>query len=504
MTSLPSLDQLPELLAGRADRRFLFHTRQHVQTLSFAQMHEQVTQAAQALQSLGVGPGSVVGLVTENDFNGVLADLVLMRLGCTTVHLPEHGAAQTLQSLGHRLDVLLLTQAQRDAADAGSHAQIGTLGALQVFQRTLRTDDASPWAAAETPAIIFSSGTTGRTKKIQVNRDGVVQSALNFFRAFGLNSDDLFLLFLPLSNYQQKLLIYGCILTGVDVCLTDQRNVLNALPSIQPTLFLAPPLFYESAWKLAQIQAESGPQGVGQCLRAQLGGRLRIAWSGMAPISPAILEGFEAAGIPLIEAYGMTEYGPIASNRPGDTCIGSVGRPLMPGSITIADDGEILLHSKTPLTLSYLDESAEENQRVYLASGLIASGDVGRFDEQGFLHLTGRKKELLITSSGHKIYPPEIERAFHELTFIKHVVVMGSNQPHLGLLVVLGDDPPADAVERIQNQIKAANARVSDRAPIKKLHVTRADFTPDNGMLTRNLKLNRPRIHAAYSDLVFA
>lgn len=504
MTSLPPLDQLPELLAGRADRRFLFHTRQRVQTLSFAQMHAEVTQAVQALQSLGIGAGSLVGLVTENDFNGVLADLALMRLGCTTVHLPEHGAADTLQSMGHRLDALLVTQAQCGVVNIESHAQTGTVGALQVFQRARAPADASPWAAAGTPAIIFSSGTTGRTKKIQVNRDGVVQSALNFFHAFGLNSDDLLLLFLPLSNYQQKLLIYGCILTGVDVCLTDQRNVLHALPSIQPTLFLAPPLFYESAWKLAQVQVEPGVQGVGERLRAQLGGRLRIAWSGMAPISPSILEGFEAAGIPLIEAYGMTEYGPIASNRPGDTRIGSVGRPLVAGSITIADDGEIMLRSATPLTLSYLDESADENQRVYLAPGLIASGDVGRFDEQGFLYLTGRKKEVLITSAGQKVYPPEIERVFHELAFVKHVVVMGSDQPHLGLLVVLGDDPPADAAERIQQQIKAANARVSDRAPIKKLHITRDGFTPDNGMLTRNLKLNRPRIHAAYSDLVFA
>lgn len=504
MTHPPSLDQLPELLAGRGDRRFLFHTRRHVETFSFAQMHEQVVQAAQVLHSLGIGAGSVVGLVTENDFSGVLADLALMRLGCTTVHLPENGAADTLQALGHRLDMLLVAEAQRGAVGEGSYTQIGTVGGLLVLQRTRREPDAAPWAAPGTPAVIFSSGTTGRTKKIQVNRDGVVQSALNFFQAFGLNSDDLLLLFLPLSNYQQKLLIYGCILTGVDVCLTDQRNVLNALPMVQPTLFLAPPLFYESAWKLAQVQSEPDTQGVTGRLRAQLGGRLRIAWSGMAPIPPAILEGFAAAGVPVIEAYGMTEFGPIASNRPGDSRIGSVGRPLVPGSVTLAEDGEILLHSRTPLTLSYLDESEEENRRVYVAPGLIASGDVGRFDEQGFLHLTGRKKEVLITSSGHKVYPPAIERVFHELGFVKHVVVMGSDRPHLGVLLVLGGDPPADALDRIQLQIKAANAGACDRVPIKKWHVTRDDFTPDNGMLTRNLKLNRPRIHAAYEDAVFA
>lgn len=493
-------DQLPDLLAGRRDRQFHFQVRRCVTTLSFAQVHEQVAQAVQLLQSFGIDRGAVVGMVADNGFDGVLADLALVRLGCTTVHVPEHGAEATLRSMDDRLDALLVLEVYREAVVDERYLEIGTLAGLLVFQRKAPIAGGSGWTAGA-PAVIFSSGTTGHVKKLLVNREGVVPSAQNFFRALGPRSDDLFLLFLPLSNYQQKLLIYGCILSGVSVCLTDQRYLLGALSKMQPTLFLAPPLFYESAWKLAQTGDDAGTAG--ERLRGQLGGRMRMAWSGMAPIPPVILEGFGRAGVPLYEAYGMTEFGPIASNAPGAHRIGSVGRPLTPGSVSIAHDGEIMLHSSKPLTLGYLDEAFEDNQNVYCAPGLIASGDVGHLDGDGFLHLTGRKKEVLVTSSGHKVHPPSVERVFHELDFVKHAVVMGSNRPHLGLLLVL-NDPPPDAHDRIQQQIKAANARVCDRVHIKKWHVAGTDFTPANGLLTRNLKLNRPRIHAAFEDAVFA
>ena len=287
------------------------------------------------------------------------------------------------------------------------------------------------------------------------------------------------------------------------------KYVLSALKAVRPSLFLAPPIFYETAWKLAHSNfsasehtSNADATQFSTRLAAYFGGNMRIMWSGMAPIAPKILEGYQEAKVPLFEAYGMTEYGPITANLPSKNTIGSVGRPLIDGSVQIAMDGEIIVRSNLPLTTGYLDESMDDEKTVYLNEHAIATGDLGYFDDAGYLFIQGRKKELLVTSSGYKIHPQLVENEFHSLPFVTHAVLMGNDQPYLGLLLML-DNVEEGMEELIVEKITKLNTNICKSFPIKKWHVQIGKFTPENKLLTRNLKLNRGNILAEYEKHVF-
>lgn len=509
MSDHVELKHLVDVLNDRKDRRVIFYDKKRNASVTFAELHAQITRAAQAVASMGIAPGDCVGVIAENGHDALLADLALLKQNCTTVHVPEGAASDMLKLVGiGRLDFVVTSERYRQVLDPADFADIGRLSGLSVFKR-IGSAPARDAELKDVSAVIFSSGTSGRIKKILVNDAGVLYNAGVFFSAIRARPDDLFLIFLPLSNYQQKLLIYGCILFGINICLTDAANVLSALKTIKPTLFLAPPIFYESAWRVAQIPTATNDAAVGngsavaERLRAYFGGRMRMMWSGMAPIAPEILRGFRDADVPLYEAYGMTEYGPITANLPGRDRVGSVGRPLVEGSVSIGIDGEIVLRSPYPLTRGYLDEPADEQTQVYRDAYRIATGDIGHVDEHGYLFIHGRKKETIITSSGHKVHPQLVERAFYELPFVNHAVLMGNGMAHLGLLVMV-ENLVAGAEQSVEKKINELNASVCAASPIRKWRVQTGKFTPEDGLLTRNLKLHRNNIFERYQKLLFS
>ncbi|HEY6927692.1 MAG TPA: AMP-binding protein, partial [Steroidobacteraceae bacterium] len=284
---------------------------------------------------------------------------------------------------------------------------------------------------------------------------------------------------------------------------------------LDPTLFLAPPIFYESAWSMARLAGQTRPvthaavpateqleQASVAGLRAIFGRRMRKMYSGMAPIAPSILEGYQLAGLPIFEAYGMTEYGPIAANGPGANALGSVGRPLTPDTVRLAEDGEIIVRSPYPLTSGYLGEPAEEERQVYLDEMTIATGDIGHFDADGYLHIQGRKKQIIITSQGYKVHPETIERAFYQLPSVLHAVIMGERRQELGLLVMV-ENLDQSVQDAITAQVAELNAGICQHYPIRKVCIRSERFTPANGMLTENMKLHRMNIAARYDGEVF-
>ncbi|QYF92630.1 AMP-binding protein [Massilia sp. PAMC28688] len=501
-TARASCADLIALLRTNAQRSITYYSGKTAHEVSFGQLHRQVNDAIAVLQDYGVAAGDRVGVVAANGQAALLIDLALLGAHCTVVQLPERAVAATLAMVGpDNLDYLIV---ESDSHDSGAMAQFepaGQVAGLALYGRAgLCTQPASPKLMGA-PALIFSSGTSGKIKQIVVNPVGVLHNATVFFSAFAPRPDDRFMIFLPLSNYQQKLLIYGCILYGISICLTDTRHVMAALRNCPSTLFLAPPIFYESAWQLAGAGAADAAHKA-TSLRAFFGGAMRIMWSGMAPIAPAILEDYKCAQVPLYEAYGMTEYGPISSNLPGRNVIGSVGRPLAEGSVQISEAGEIILRPDTALTTGYLAEHPDDERAVYTEEGAIATGDLGYFDDQGYLFIQGRKKELLITSAGYKIHPQSVEQAFRDLDFVLHAVLMGNGKPYLGLLlIVVALDDALRA--RVNARVARLNADECKLFPIKRLLIRTGNFTCENGMLTRNMKLNRTAIARTYEQELF-
>jgi long-subunit acyl-CoA synthetase (AMP-forming) len=501
-------------LMDREDRNIVIYRHNLGYTVSFAQLYQQVTQAVSLVKSAGISAESRVGVIAENGYEALLIDLVLLKIGSTTVQVPEATAAGTINLLGeNRLSHIITTSNYKNIIDARDYTEVVTVNNLFIFENKTQSRHQDVDLSG-TPAIIFSSGTSGKVKKLLVSAPAIIYHANAFFSTFKPEADDLFLIFLPLSNYQQKLLIYGCILSGINFCLTDVVNVLGALKRVKPTVFLAPPIFYEAAWKLSQMPMTPAPAGDTEApdssqeraterLKDYFGGNIRIAWSGMAPIPRNILKSFQSSGVPLYEAYGMTEYGPITANTPSRNRTGSVGVAIVPGSVYIAHDDEIMVRSKLPLTTGYLDESASDEKIVYVDVETIATGDIGYFDDDGYLFIRGRKKDILITSSGHKIHPQIVEHAFHDIPQVAHTILMGNGQPHLGVLVIV-KKIEAETKELISQRICQLNAGVCRLFPIRKWCVREGVFSPENGMLTRNLKLNRGNIVEMYQEAVFS
>lgn len=494
-----TLDVIVEHLRIHGNRTFRFVGRSGVETLPFGALHDEVSSGAAAARQLGIQRGQVVAVIVENGRDAVWIDLVLMAVGVTAIHLPEASASAHLSRPACRIDFVLVTGAHRPAVEWFAEAPVGELGNFSVHRTAPSTAPGAQLSGV--PAIVLSSGTSGRVKHLLVSAPGLLHHASVFYQFCGAGSSDSFLLFLPFSNYQQKLLTYGAILNGVNLAITDAQRVFDGLRTTAPTLFLAPPVFYESALRLAAATNGEGAGAVAK-LRALFGGNMRVMWCGMAPVSRHVLEEFNAAGLPLCEAYGMTEFGPIAANLPRANRVGAVGRPLASGSVDLSDEQEVIATATFPLTVGYLGESQAEQERVYLAPGRIGTGDIGHVDEDGYLWIQCRKKELIITSGGHKVSPPEIEQQFMDLEFVRHAIVMGDGRAFLGILLMVhrleGTEEAA-----VVRKIEALNAGVCRAHPIRKWSLCLGEFSVEDGLLTRNLKINRQRVIERFEAAVF-
>ncbi|WP_434609331.1 AMP-binding protein [Pseudomonas sp. D2-30] len=483
------LETLVSELKHNQRNAVLFHRSAEVERVRFCDLYETIAVVSRQLREAGITAGMQVAMVAENGKPAFVVDLALLHIGCVVLQLPEKAFQGGLADIDQAtLDFLLAGPLYGEAVDGELWRPVGPICGLGLFEKIT----SSNVSHSVVGPVIFSSGTSGKEKKIRVNNATVLHNARQFFSAIDAGPDDRFLIFLPLSNYQQKLLIYGCIDAGVDIVLSSMQNVMQALKQTSPTLFLAPPLFYDSMWRLAD--------GDGDKLRVLFGANIRQMWSGMAALPSAVLNGYRTGGLPLLEAYGMTEYGPIAVNTLDHNRPGSVGRALVPGSVMLDGDGEILLKSTRRLTCGYVDQPEEVERAVYRDETLIATGDIGHIDEDGYIFIDGRKNDTIITSGGQKIHPTSVEEAFNSLPFVHCAVALGARRPHLGMLLVV-EHIDSNARQLIERTIDNYNRGAT--VPIRNYFLSTEPFTTANGLLTQNMKLQRKNISSRYEASVF-
>ena len=357
------------------------------------------------------------------------------------------------------------------------------------------------------------------------------------------------LLFLPLAHVFARVIEIGALEAGIVLghC-SDMNDLLPDLASFQPTFVLAVPRVFEKVYNTAESRAASGVQrkifarasrtavaysealdkvgGPGLALRAEhalfdrlvygklraaLGGHVRWAVSGGAALAERLGHFFRGAGVAILEGYGLTETTAAASvDRPDRQRIGTVGLPLPGVAVRIADDGEVLIKGKTVFSGYWRNEQATADS--FTEDGWYRSGDIGELDDEGFLRITGRKKEMIVTAGGKNVYPTVLEDRLRAHALINHCMVVGEGRPYVAVLVTidpeafgpwkqrhgkpaaasvadLKDDP--DLLAEIQAAVDDANSAVSRAESIRRFRVLDGDFTLEQGHLSNKLGIRR-------------
>jgi long-subunit acyl-CoA synthetase (AMP-forming) len=349
-------------------------------------------------------------------------------------------------------------------------------------------------------SLAFGSGTTGRPKGLIISTAGTEHLIDLFAAAFGIQSGDRFLTFLPFSNYQQRMTYYFCLQHGVDFVYSPHSHLFVSLREHKPTFTIAPPLFYESVHNVAlSLSGGKADSQTASRLQAMLGGNIRFLVTGMAPIKRRTLDFFWNGSVPLYEAFGITEAGMVAWNKPGGVKVGTVGRPAETGTVSLSDEGEVVITRASLLSLGYFDAPEEDARATFVGSNSVATGDIARFDDEGFLVITGRKKDAIVARSGEKFHPEPIEALLQGHTAVKTAVVASCCDDGPGttaILVVAQIDQ--DSTDPIRHHIDAINAQLPAYQQVRNVIFTQREFNTENGLRTANLKLNRNAIRTEF------
>ncbi|GAA0470077.1 AMP-dependent synthetase/ligase [Streptomyces sp. NPDC046215] len=549
--------------------------------VSAAAFLAEVRAAAKGLMASGVRPGDRVGLMSRTRYEWTLLDFAIWSAGGVTVPVYETSSAEQIQwILGDSGAVACVVEtAAHESAVASVRDRLPDL--TQIWQiegdavERLRTageglsdeevDERSALANADSPAtIVYTSGTTGRPK-------GCVLSHRSFFVECGnaverlkplfRTGDSSVLLFLPTAHVFGRLVEISAVLAPIKLgCVPDIRNLTDELAAFRPTLILGVPRVFEKVYNGARAKAQADGKGkifdkaadtaiaysramdnpagpslglrikhaifdrlVYGKLRAVLGGRATHAISGGAPLGERLGHFYRGIGFTVLEGYGLTETCAATAFNPWDRQkIGTVGQPL-PGSVVrIADDGEVLLHGEHLFQGYWNNETATADAMV---DGWFHTGDLGTLDEDGYLTITGRKKEIIVTAGGKNVAPAVIEDRIRAHALIAECMVVGDARPFVGALITLDEDflprwladngkpagtTPAELagdpelLAAVQKAVDDGNAAVSKAESVRKFRILPAQFTEASGHVTPSLKLKRNVVAKDFADEIEA
>jgi long-chain acyl-CoA synthetase len=548
--------------------------------ITFKAFHEEVRAVAKGIAASGVQPGDRVGIMSSTRYEWTLVDYALWYAGAVPVPIYETSSAEQVEwilSDSGAVGVFLegpkhaaVFEEVRGSLPEVANAWVFDKDAIDLLieaGQSVSDADLDERRATLTPesvsTIIYTSGTTGRPKGCTLTHrsfmfevDAVVNGLPDLFRPGATT-----LLFLPLAHVFGRAIQLGCIRGRVTLGHSaDVTNLLGDLAEFQPTFLLSVPRVFEKIFNSAQQKARAEGKGrifdlaaataieysesldnggpglllrvkhavfdklVYSKLRAAMGGNVTHAVSGGAALGARLGHFFRGIGVWVLEGYGLTETSAASTvNRPDKTKIGSVGRPLPGTSVRIADDGEILL--KGPQIFAGYWNNAAATDEVLEDDGWFHSGDIGEIDDGGFLKITGRKKELIVTAGGKNVAPAVLEDRLRANFLVSQCMVVGDGKPFIAALVTidpesfptwlantgkpetatvaeLADDPDLQA--EIQSAVDEANKAVSKAEAIKKFAILPVDWTEEAGQLTPSLKLKRNVVMSQWQEDVEA
>ncbi|GAA0463289.1 AMP-binding protein [Streptomyces sp. NPDC046215] len=518
---------IADRLARFPDRELWHYRGRDIERRTFRQVFDDVLATCAALEAAGVRAGTHVGILGGNSYAWIVTDLALTRLRAVSVALSVEGSrASTTGELraAYHLGLLLMAQAEYDRRTPAEPwaAPLGDLGGATVAPPAA----GAPAAGGDAFTLVFSSGSSGSPKCIMMSARGTVAAMEEYAVQLRTGLGDAIFVVLPLTAFPQRLMVYLAVWCGFDIRLADIPRLHDALRRMEPTIVVGPPAFFEAVESRYRARPEGARRHADRLrrltaliplpalrrrvrrhlfadLHALFGGRARLLLTGSAPARRSTLRLLDELGFPIHEFYGMTEVSVVSWNLPGRTRHGSVGRPLLPGTVTLAPDGEVLTRFDPPRSLGYYGDGAHDAD-TYRPDGWVGTGDLGRF-EDGYLYLTGRKKSVIITRSGYKLQPEPAERALAEHPDVAHAVLLGGEHAHVVTAVVSLRESAGGATRGELDRIVAdVNRSLPEPARIARLFCTAEEFTAARGLLTRTMKPDRAAIARHFEDQLFA
>jgi len=554
--------------------------------VSITSFVEQVRGVAKGLIALGIEPGDHVAVMAPTSYSWAVVDQAIWFAGAISVPIYEtssvHQVSALLQDAKAKIalagsvaleDCLRAAGAKLDRArpavlPVGELRQLDDLSAAGEHISDEQLEAARSRATLDDVAtLVYTSGTTGDPKGARITHRNLAEGAANIlpFAAEILGENESrTLLFLPLAHVLARAVQLMCLHRGVQVAHSaDSSALLDDLASFRPTWLLAVPRVFEKVYAGASAKARAEGKGkifetakdtaiayskarqeadagtgpgpsvtlrarrsvfaklVYSKLHARLGGSVRYMISGASTLNPEIAHFFTGIGLPVQEGYGLTEStAPITLNIPGATRIGTVGIPVPGNTVRIADDGEVLL--KGPVVFDGYHESPEATSAAFDADGFFHTGDLGALDADGYLTLTGRKKDLIVTAGGKNVYPMPMEEVIRAHPLVAQAVVVGDNRPYVAALITLDADAVADwcrtngfreislidaakhpkVRQEIGLSVEAANRRVSRAESIRKFELLDVELSEHSGHMTPSMKLQRHKVLADFENVI--
>ncbi|MGN6252338.1 MAG: AMP-dependent synthetase/ligase [Marmoricola sp.] len=547
--------------------------------VSAAAFLDDVRATAKGLVAAGLETGDRVAVMSRTRYEWTVLDYAIWFAGAVTVPVYETSSAEQLGWIlgdsGARAVLVEsaehLHRLQEVRGELAELHHVWSLedGALEVL-RTLGEDidDAllesrrTAAGAGDLATLIYTSGTTGRPKGCALTHGNVmteVAVAVDELEDVFGGEDAATLLFLPLAHVFARVVQVGCVHARVRLGHSaDIRNLLEDLAAFRPTFVLAVPRVFEKVFNTASQTAVADGRGrmfqraaevaiatsrardgggpglavraqhavfdrlVYGRLRAALGGACTYAVSGGAPLGERLGHFYRGIGITVLEGYGLTETtAAVTVNLPEAQRIGSVGRPLQGTSVRVAEDGELLVRGGQVFSGYWRDQEA--TAAVLDAGGWLHTGDVGEIDDEGFVRVTGRKKEILVTAGGKNVAPAVLEDRIRSHALVDQCMVVGDGRPFVAALVTLDPDAFAawcaqhgrtgtvadhlgdpDLRATVQEAVEEANKAVSQAEAVRRFAILPQQWTEEGGQLTPSLKLRRTAVLAACVDDIAA
>ncbi|NEN22766.1 long-chain fatty acid--CoA ligase [Cryomorpha ignava] len=545
---------------------------------STAKVLELANKLSTGLLKLGIEPGDKIALISNNRPEWIITDLAILQIGAINVPMYPTISEKDYEFIFNDSEVKIVFVSDTEILEKVRNAQNRCPDLKSVFSFD-KIENTTHWSsicsenpdtekieklkshikASDLATLIYTSGTTGNPKGVMLSHSNIASNAIASKERLPVNEDARGVSFLPLCHVYERMLSYLYVYTGVSLYFAESLETIGAdIKDVKPEVFTAVPRVLEKVfdkiiakgseltgikkklffWSVGLAEkyepyAANGPiyeiklkianKLIFSKWREALGGQVKAVASGSASLNPRLARIFNAAGIPVLEGYGLTETSPVVSVNQIENNgmkFGTTGRPIKDVQVKIAEDGEILV--KGPNVMMGYYKRPDLTKEVMDTDGWFHTGDIGEMVDGQFLKITDRKKEIFKTSGGKYIAPQMMENKFKESRFIEQLIVIGENRKHPSALIVpdyaflkdwcskkgysCGTNKEMieneKVIERLQKEVDEKNKSFGNWEQIKRFELLEKPFTVEGGELTPTLKLKRKQIMEEYTDLV--